>query len=355
MKNFIKENWFKVIIVFSCVYFLPTVTFAISGACSYHGGVNCSIGPSITGMVTCNDGWVNSNVLFSNTDECMVVDSCPGIYLGTCTTEADYARMQQQVDSMRGRTRALNSAQGILGSPMDQSSSIGQDQLDSCRKDIDGYNAQVRAQDQCYSRKIQIATQQQTQTLDNWCHYKSDKGLYSHYDEASKQCVCQNGYTVNGVTGQCVIAPQKSYDQMCKDGFGINSEWNGTYRASNGVNTPGCICSAGYDWNSDGTDSCVPVPIKDKTTVTTTSSGIPDNLKKFISTASPSISLDLGKKKEKPTPNLAVTHQAVSIQKPIVKEVKSVAEITKQSTSAPTVKKQKNLLQRIWEGFRGWF
>ena len=61
--------------VFVCILsllsplFLIKVSFAISGACSYHNGVNCSAGPNSQGNAVCNDGWA-SFVPYSQTDEC---------------------------------------------------------------------------------------------------------------------------------------------------------------------------------------------------------------------------------------------------------------------------------------------
>lgn len=37
---------------------------ADSGACSNHGGVNCSAGPDTDGSVICNDGWKDSTITY---------------------------------------------------------------------------------------------------------------------------------------------------------------------------------------------------------------------------------------------------------------------------------------------------
>jgi len=62
--------------VFVLFFVLPNISFATSGACSSHGGVNCRL-ESYEGKVVCNDGWVNSSVLFSENMECSELDSCP--------------------------------------------------------------------------------------------------------------------------------------------------------------------------------------------------------------------------------------------------------------------------------------
>lgn len=54
----------------SLLFIVPQVSFATSGACSYHGGVNCSSGPGPTGKVMCNDGWEDSSVWYGNASAC---------------------------------------------------------------------------------------------------------------------------------------------------------------------------------------------------------------------------------------------------------------------------------------------
>lgn len=51
-------------------FFIPSTSFATSGACSGHGGVNCSLGPDRDGSVICNDGWTNSKVSYSSMVKC---------------------------------------------------------------------------------------------------------------------------------------------------------------------------------------------------------------------------------------------------------------------------------------------
>jgi len=48
---------------------LPS-SLAVSGACSYHGGVNCSLGPDFDDSVICNDGWSDSSVNYWDMVEC---------------------------------------------------------------------------------------------------------------------------------------------------------------------------------------------------------------------------------------------------------------------------------------------
>lgn len=78
----------------------PLKSYAIQGACSYHNGVNCGYGPTITGKVMCNDGWENSKVLYSETEECK--NSCPK-YL----PEDEYNYAMQQLSLYESRLTQL--------------------------------------------------------------------------------------------------------------------------------------------------------------------------------------------------------------------------------------------------------
>ncbi len=49
---------------------------ATSGACSYHGGVDCSAGASVSGNAICNDGW-ESSVSYDSMTECAGTFVCP--------------------------------------------------------------------------------------------------------------------------------------------------------------------------------------------------------------------------------------------------------------------------------------
>ena len=49
---------------------LPGFAFAASGACSGHGGVDCSAGRDSDGSVICNDGWENSSVSYASMKMC---------------------------------------------------------------------------------------------------------------------------------------------------------------------------------------------------------------------------------------------------------------------------------------------
>lgn len=214
---------------------------ATSGACSYHSGVNCSVGPSYTGNVTCNDGWVNSSVKYYDTDECKVVDTCPGIIYGlVCTSESDYARVQEQVDGIRGRQRAMLSNTGMIGSGSDNSKTIGQDQLDSCRKAIGLYNAMVTSREQCLNGQQQQYIQQSKKDRQSQCSVLH--GNPSFYNENKARCECREGYAPDSsATFQCV-----SMNQFCQDSLGPNSLKSTSVYEDEAPLLSMCSCANGY-------------------------------------------------------------------------------------------------------------
>lgn len=52
------------------LFVIPQITLATSGACSYHGGVNCSAGRQADGKVICNDNWTGSMTYYDYTIAC---------------------------------------------------------------------------------------------------------------------------------------------------------------------------------------------------------------------------------------------------------------------------------------------
>ena len=59
------------------VLLFPLSAYATSGACSGHGGVNCSAGSGANGQVICNDGWDGSSVSYASMEECQTPQPTP--------------------------------------------------------------------------------------------------------------------------------------------------------------------------------------------------------------------------------------------------------------------------------------
>lgn len=104
----------KIFFLLALFVVVPSVSFATSGACSYHNGVNCSAGASNTGRVQCNDGWINSSVYFSEAQECQV-SRCVRPSYASCDLE--YAR--QQAQSNINNINLLRSRGSLIQGPTD--------------------------------------------------------------------------------------------------------------------------------------------------------------------------------------------------------------------------------------------
>lgn len=136
---------------------------ATSGACSYHGGVNCSAGPGAYGNVTCNDGWTGSSIAYSSMTECHISKfSCMTLYptsYSGCRQETDYTNVQSQIE-------AKYSIMGMIGekSYLDEKAS----RLQECRKSIDDYQSIIKSYNQCIQdayRVVPTQTQQMIQPV----------------------------------------------------------------------------------------------------------------------------------------------------------------------------------------------
>jgi hypothetical protein len=67
------------------------------------------------------------------------------------------------------------------------------------------------------------------------------------------KCDCDAGYQINSTKDACVPIPIKSNDEICKDEFGGNVNWDGTKTEDGHLN---CNCKSGFIWNT-GRTACV--------------------------------------------------------------------------------------------------
>jgi hypothetical protein len=232
------KNHLLILIALSSLVLIPFNVLATSGACSYHSGVNCSAGPDYNGKVQCNDGWINSSVYFSDTDECKI--SCIPPLKTSCGTEADYA--------------ALNTL--LLKSGSLQGTQSGQAVLDACRTSIIQYQAQLQSYNICLSNSNSSPVQSS-------CPANS----YT----SGNQCICITGYKADPTKTFCIVAPTPtpltcdigflvrngqciSYTQDCMNSFGPNM-----VGITGPNNNSTCSCNLGYQWNTSKT-ACTLIP-----------------------------------------------------------------------------------------------
>lgn len=130
------SNNLKTLLIITAFFvaLIPSFVSATQGSCSYHGGVNCSIGPDYDGSVVCNDGWRDSSVLFSNALECREVSTCPAY-----VSELDYNTLMQQYDSIinqaqKNMQESKRSAEALCISQATQEYRSAQAEYESCSK-----------------------------------------------------------------------------------------------------------------------------------------------------------------------------------------------------------------------------
>jgi hypothetical protein len=215
----------KIFLLF--IFALPISAFATSGACSSHGGVNCSAGASY--YAVCNDGTV-SNTLYYLTDECSSypVSSCVYPYATGYTDE-----------NVCGGLAVQANLYGMAGTAQDSSA--------LCRQQVSEYKAKVSAYNNCLSQESAQKTQasqaridslkkEMNDAIDKVC---SDAHPFTKKDPYSNACICIDGYQMHA--GQCV--PRNEF--ICYQDYGDNAQMvNGN-----------CGCKQGYYQNQN--DQCV--------------------------------------------------------------------------------------------------
>ena len=180
--------------------------FATSGACSWHGGVDCSAGADAYGHAICEDG-TSSSVSYSAMAECdQVVGAC-GIPLGySCPTSQStidsfiasanglMSQYKNLKASAQGSCAVLNARNGMLGG----AGSCSVTQFDS---DIDLCQSMINYEQTCstlLSKSIQS-------DRDTEC--RSHLGSNAKSDPTTSVCVCTSGYMFNTGRTACVVPP----------------------------------------------------------------------------------------------------------------------------------------------------
>lgn len=230
-----KKILFLTIIAFLIFVGLSKIAFATSGACSSHGGVNCSLGASYDGSVSCNDYSSDSAVRYWDTVECngsisQILKNCPAI--GDLETQI-LNLVNQFQDLQTKEAQAIANEENRLA-PMEiiyaRIAKIQRDygtQLSSVYRDI-----QTKCQTASMQQMENSITEQQN--LMNQ-QYSCPANAYL----VGNSCFCNDGYTADGSV--CI-----TYTQSCQKKYGINSYGDKNY----------CYCNTGYEFNSSKT-ACV--------------------------------------------------------------------------------------------------
>lgn len=254
-----------ILILSVCVFFITAhPVIADSGACSYHGGVNCATGPSTYGNAVCNDGWESSTSYYS-TDECKV-DSCDPlfssremvIYLKTPLQEIRSLE-KNGVDSLIAITRqTIGSIQNSLDASIQQlnqqySSLVSSTQA-SCQNQVQATQARAAALNP-YSNNSSAA-QGLTDSISSSCNSQISS-LNNQQNIAIQSERARTGLSLTRMQW-CLTSLEKlksdmaKADNYCTDQYGGNAE--------SGASLVDCRCRAGYEFDATKS-SCITIPV----------------------------------------------------------------------------------------------
>ncbi len=266
----LKEQIMKTIFFTTVLMLLiPTASFAYggSGACSWHGGVNCSAGINWDGSVICNDGWRDSSVSFNTVcgSSLTIAQICARLTvlhasrrtLGSSIYWSDLREagcLDNNADDLAGY---LNYC-ATIGKGLDQGcdqplkpksapkeESITVPQSDTyiittpkivyryfcpAHSFLDGVEPNVY----CHCESNYLPYQGSCLDASNVCTLKYGKPTY--FDSEKQTCYCQAGYYV-GSDGKCSIPG----DVYCSSKYG-----NAIYRSDK----QNCYCTDDYHFDS---------------------------------------------------------------------------------------------------------
>jgi hypothetical protein len=167
-----------VIISLFAFSFLSAMALATSGACSDHGGVDCSAGSQANGNVVCNDGWTGSSVLYSSMDECQATTPvCNYPSQPSCSLSAIQQQEQNALNSARLQSlyegEEGSGAGAALSSNIENTYSLQysqcQSQWTAYQSDLSDYNSCIQNQDAALSQQAQSETAQDESELNAIC------------------------------------------------------------------------------------------------------------------------------------------------------------------------------------------
>lgn len=216
----------KIILCLFLILLSPSISLATSGACSWHGGVDCSLSNS-TQSIICSDGWLDSSTSYENLSECRNV--------------------QCNVDSVKYYVGHKGMTGSASGSALIQRC----EELNKNTSNSSGYSDYVDVAP--ISTDNLLKAKMQEFCVENY-------GVNSFNDWNNKKCECNAGYIKNSNNNfrcekeEIVKKSQDEYVQQkmqkyCTNKYGDNSIYtSGT-----------CACNKGFSFN----DSNICVPTKE--------------------------------------------------------------------------------------------
>jgi len=263
------------LIVSASLLFVMPTAFAISGACSYHGGVDCNAGASLGGYAQCYDGTISS-VLFSAMAECVSSsNSCSSLDpAGKYEYTDDSQCSALQTEAYREGMQYGGGMGGSWGGT-----------ISACENEVVEYQAAEASYQSCLATQetlnsilpppLPVICNAQQYQYGNQClalpanSYATGAGGYQcdlgYQSSSGGGCTpSPNSYVANGVDlcnagyianpyHQCVSTTpyqNPALGTYCQQTFGYGSI----------VQNGSCGCAVGYELNSNQT-RCVTVPV----------------------------------------------------------------------------------------------
>lgn len=186
----IRLSYSSVVPSIAIMLLVATPTYATSGACSFHGGVDCSAGADLDNSVICNDGWRDSGVSFGSMSECnQVKHTCTAPTAIGCSKELDYLRLSTGITAGIIPVTAIPAAE----------------QLRNCRTQINNFRSIVKIYNVCLEAENQVshmspAIPSNDPNLMCWQSF----GIHSEPSTTTGSCTCDSNYTFNNAIDTCI-------------------------------------------------------------------------------------------------------------------------------------------------------
>lgn len=190
------------------LFLAPLSASAIEGTCSWHGGVNCSVGSDWDGSAVCNDGWRDSSELYSQMLSCKVdrhyctADESAQIDLKYSVAEkrAKVTDISNQLAPISAESVSSNNASILRDNAIKASELLSKFYI----VQADYSNARSQATEECfalgdtayYKSQVEFLKQLQSQS----CQTKYGINSYN----ANNSCYCSTGYQFDTEKASCV-------------------------------------------------------------------------------------------------------------------------------------------------------
>lgn len=211
-------------LIISCLLSFSTISFATSGTCSWHDGVNCEAGADWDGSVICKDGWKDSSANYSDMKGCKTSS-------GLSIEDLQYLYAYHKID-------AKACLEWIPNSNMNK-----QYDSDICTEGFAGITLE-----QCKSMK---------KSMQNSTMAQAAMSIFDSPEEKAYLIKCQpcyekdqnNKIVAKNDLNECLkIKDYPSYYTSSKQECGTHSIL---------VNGNNCQCEDGYVWANDSGFDCV--------------------------------------------------------------------------------------------------